>query len=63
MTIAYNNDQELIGILKTDIYELLSKLVKAEEFFMEMSDFDCDHRSDAATLCKMADKAIQQLRS
>lgn len=47
----------------SDMEYLVSKFEIAEKVFEEMTQFECDHRSDAATLCRMADKALEQLRS
>lgn len=66
----WKRDKDKVDELISHTYQLgesvnilLSKLEEAEKIFQKMSEFECDHRSDAATLCKWADEALQQIRT
>lgn len=52
----YNSDSD------RDIEYLIAKIEIAYKALEEIENADVDHRSDAATLCRVADKALKQLR-
>lgn len=52
----YNSDSD------RDIEYLLSKIEIAYKALEEIENADVDHRSDAATLCRIADKALKSIR-